>query len=86
MALDPDVVIASAHHSKEVDEKLRNLGIPVAVFNYPESFEGTYETILQVARVVGAVQKAEDLIDGIEQTVLTVMSAVSGLHRPRGTT
>lgn len=83
VALEPDVVIASSHLSKEVDEKLRKLGIPVAVFNYPESFEGTYETILQVARVVGAVQKAEDLIDGIEQTVLTVMSAVSGLSRPR---
>ncbi|ADN03039.1 ABC transporter substrate-binding protein [Spirochaeta thermophila] len=83
VALEPDVVIASSHLSKEVDEKLRKLGIPVAVFNYPESFEGTYETILQVARVVGAVQKAEDLIDGIEQVVLTVMSAVSGLPRPR---
>lgn len=82
-SLKPDVVIAASHVTKEAVAKLEELGIPVAVLDYPQSFEGTYEAIVEVGKLLGAEDEAEAVIDSIEQDVLDVMSAIGEGSRPR---
>ncbi|MEM5946963.1 ABC transporter substrate-binding protein [Spirochaetia bacterium 38H-sp] len=82
-ALRPDVVIAASHVTKEAVTKLEELGIPVAVLDYPQSFEGTYEAIIEVGKLLGAQQQADMIIDDIEQDILDVMSAIGDSNRPR---
>ncbi|MGL4656459.1 MAG: ABC transporter substrate-binding protein [Sarcina sp.] len=75
--LDPDLVIASTHTSKEVVEKLRELKIPTVFLNEQENFDGTFSAIMETGRMIGEVDKANEIIKEMSAKREKVQAAVN---------
>ena len=80
--LNPDIVIASTHFTKESLEKLTALSIPVVVLAEEDSFEGVYRTIEDIGRLTGAQDAGASLINSMKDTVNSVKEAVIGKEKP----
>ena len=80
--LDPDIVIASTHFTKESVDKLTALSIPVVIFADQNSFEGAYRAIRDIARLIGAEYAGASLISSMKTTVDYVKKAVKGKEAP----
>ncbi len=80
--LQPDLVIASTHFSKDTLTKLEELKIPTVILYGEESFEGVYETISMVGNVINSNEKAELLISDMKKKVEGVKKAVEGKDKP----
>ncbi|NLB20748.1 MAG: ABC transporter substrate-binding protein, partial [Clostridium sp.] len=78
----PDIVIASAHFSEDVYEKLNELEVKVIVLNPNDSFEGVYRTIETLGQIVDTNHIADELVNGMKTTVEEVEKKVSGLATP----
>lgn len=82
LELNPDLVIASTHFQKEVLEKLEESDIKVVVLYGEESFEGVYDTIEKLGKVLNRESKAADVIGEMKAKVEDVKSKVEGLEKP----
>ena len=80
--LEPDIVIASTHFTKESLDKLTALSIPVVVLADQDSFEGAYHTIENISKIVGAGIEGQQLVESMETTVKSVLEAVKGKDKP----
>jgi len=80
--LNPDIVIASTHFTKESLDKLTALSIPVVIFADQDSFEGVYSTIAGIGRLTGSDTEADKLISNMKKTVNVVTEAVKGKDKP----
>ncbi len=80
--LEPDIVIASTHFTKESLEKLTALSIPVAVLADQDSFEGVYRIIEEIAILTGAESEADLLVSSMKETVTSVLDTVRGKGTP----
>jgi len=80
--LNPDIVIASTHFTKESLDKLNALSIPLVVFANQDSFEGVYKTINGIGRLTGSEEAAGDLITEMKTRVSFVTEAVKGKDKP----
>lgn len=82
LALEPDVVFASALNTEENENKLKELGIQIVFLTQDESFESTYETIGMIAKVLNAEGESSAIIKDMQQTVAEVQNSVKGLDKP----
>ncbi len=80
--LNPDIVIASTHFTKESLDKLTALSIPVVVLAEEDSFKGVYRTIEDIGRFTGAQDAGASLINSMKDTVNSVKEAVIGKEKP----
>ncbi len=80
--LNPDLIIASTHFQKETLKKLEDLKINTVVFYGEENFEGAYETIRNVGNILGAKEKAEQIVLEMEEKVKDVTQRVKGKGQP----
>lgn len=80
--LNPDVVIASAHFKKEVLEKLEALGIKVVVLYGEESFEGVYESISKVGKLLNKNSEADTVVSKMKEKVEFVTGKVKDAEKP----
>ncbi len=80
--LDPDVVIASTHFSRESLEKMEELGLTVLVFYGSEDFEGTFYTIEVIGELFEEEKKASEIVSDMKETIADVKERVEGLEKP----
>ena len=80
--LKPDLVIASTHFQKESLGKMEEAGLKVAVLYGEESFEGVYDTIDKVGKVLNANKKAQSIIADMKKKVSEVKQKVKGKNTP----
>jgi iron complex transport system substrate-binding protein len=83
ISLKPDVVIASTHAPKDAADLLIGAGIDVKLFYTPQSFEGVYEVIQQVASETGAESEADVLIADIKNRYEKLLSSAEDRARPQ---
>lgn len=81
--LNPDIVIASSHFQKETLKKLENLGLKVIIFKEEESFNGLYQLIGQVGRLLGAEGKAAQLVSDLQKKVFDITGKVANFSKPK---
>lgn len=81
-SLKPDLVIGSTHFKQEIIDKLEMLKIKVVILYSEESFEGVYENINNVAKVLGKEKEAKSIIDGMKKNVKNVLEKIEGLEKP----
>lgn len=81
IALEPDLVVGSTHVSEEVINKLREVGIPVVFLNEQEGFEGTYSAITSIGELIGAPDKAAEVIASMQKTVTDITEKVNALNK-----
>lgn len=80
--LKPDLVIASTHFKKEVIQKLEDLNIKVVVFYGSDSFEGAYDTIQNVGKVLNANEKSKEIVTNMQNKVTEVEKKVKDKGTP----
>lgn len=80
--LKPDLVIASTHFSKDTLTKLEELKIPTVVLYGEESFDGVYDTISNVGKLLNSNSQAKSLIDDMKKKVEDVKKSVEGKDKP----
>lgn len=81
--LNPDIVIASTHFQKTVLKKLEDLGVKVAVLYGEENFDGVYDTIRQVGKILNSNEKAAQVITAMQKKVTYITSAVEHGRKPK---
>lgn len=81
--LEPDVVIASTHFTEEAFEALNNVGIKVIVLNPNDSFEGVYEVITTLGKILDVADVAENIVSEMQDTVEDVIERVKEQDKPR---
>lgn len=79
--LKPDLVIASTHFKEEVLNKLEEADVKVAVFYGEQSFDGVYEVIQKVGKVLNKEDKAKNVITDMKNRVEDVLSRVKDLEK-----
>jgi iron complex transport system substrate-binding protein len=67
--INPDLIIASTHFKKEMVDKIEQLNIPVAVLKNQESFEGAYELIQSIAKILKVKLRADSIIEKMKLEV-----------------
>jgi len=85
VALEPDLVIGAHGIPLERLERLKALGIQVYAEN-PTTFEQTMAQIESLGWVVGAQERAAEIVAGMRRDIDAVTARVAGLgdaHRPR---
>lgn len=81
--LEPEVVIASTHFTEEAFEALSNVGIKVIILNPNDSFEGVYEVISTLGKILDVTEVAENLVTEMKETVEDVIARVKDQEQPR---
>jgi iron complex transport system substrate-binding protein len=81
IALDPDVVILSEITMQELALQVKDAGIPIVVVDEEGSFAGAYRCIEIVGMVLGADEKAAEVIDGMKEQIDAVSAKVAGAEK-----
>lgn len=72
VALEPDIVLVSGTVMPDSVESMKNFGLPVVVINDQASFDGVYDTIALVGRILNASEQAEAVVRGMREQVAAV--------------
>lgn len=73
----PDLVFASSIVPLEAVEQLRSLGIQVVSMKNEESFDSTYNTILDLGYILGAQEQADLIVKEMQEEVKYITEKVS---------
>lgn len=80
--LKPDLIIASTHFNEDVLKKLEELGLKVIVLYGEESFDGVYNVIGKIGKILNAKSKADKIISDMKVKVTNVQEKVKDVARP----
>jgi len=80
VSLEPDLVLSEAYDT-ELAPRLEQVGLTVIVLQ-PEDIDGILLNILLVGRVIGAENKAQNLVADIEQRIQAVAARIENASRP----
>ena len=80
--INPDLVVASTHFPEDVGDKLEELGIKTIVLYNEESFEGVYNSIETLGKILNASSEAKEVVEGMKSKVDEVTEKVKGLESP----
>lgn len=80
--LKPDLVIVSTHFKDEVGKKFEELGIKVIALYSDDKFDGVYDSINTLGKILNASSKAEEVVSGMKKKIETVEGKVKGKNTP----
>jgi iron complex transport system substrate-binding protein len=80
VSLDPDVVIASALWTDDIEAKFTEAGIEVLVLEENAKVEDVYSMITTLGTYLGKETEATALVDSMKTDLATITDAVSGLE------
>ncbi len=83
ISLNPDLVLVSSLARPRQLRKLESLGIPVARFDYPRSFEEICRHFLRLGEITGERDKAEKIIVDTKRQVAKIREKTKGLPRKK---
>lgn len=74
--VEPDVVLASAFVDEGTKEQLKQLGIPLVVTYSSESFNGAYDDIEMIGKILNREDKSKEVIERMKSKVYSVKTKV----------
>ncbi len=87
ISLKPDVIFASEINTliltKSVEEALQNAGINVVNLKTPQTINEIYEQIEQLGTLTKTEDKAQEMIEQMQQTISNVEEAVSKIQNKK---
>jgi ABC-type Fe3+-hydroxamate transport system substrate-binding protein len=83
LSLRPDLVISSPLTDHKQIQKLQDVGMRVEIFQAPQDFQELCTGFLQLSRLVGREQEAQDIIKRATGELDHIKGEVSGLPRPQ---
>jgi iron complex transport system substrate-binding protein len=81
--LKPDIVVASSIIKKDVVEKLEKLNVKAAVISGVETFDGVYQTIENVAKLIGEDAAAAKVVADMKKKVNDITEKVKSANKPK---
>ena len=78
--LNPDLVIGATHVSKEMINKLREVGVKVVFLDESINFEDTYSLIEKIGTLTGTEEKATEVVSRMKEKVASVEAEVKALN------
>ncbi len=82
VALQPDLVLVSTLGQLQIIEALEYAGVHVIYLNESQSMEGTYRLIESVGTILGAEEKAADIVGGMKEEIAGVQKKVASVQPP----
>lgn len=79
-SLAPDLVIASTHFKEETLAKLEQIGIKVIVLSSQDRFDGVYEVIEKMGRILDHNKEARDTILNMKAKVQLITERIAELE------
>jgi len=79
LLLKPDLVVAMEFADRKAIEKLKKLGVPVELFPSPRNFDQLCDSFLQLGRLLGREERAEEVVAGARSRVAAVRQQTAGL-------
>ncbi len=79
VALQPDLVLASALSSAEQVKALQDLGLKVFYLPNPTDFDGLYINLMTVATLTGRTSEAQALINTLKNRVQVIESKITAI-------
>lgn len=79
--LNPDVVILSEITKQELAYQIRDAGIPFIVVDEEGSFSGAYKCIEIVGSVLGAEEKAAEVVSSMKTDIDSIIAKVQGAEK-----
>ncbi len=79
VALQPDLVLASALSSAEQVKALQDLGLKVFYLPNPTDFDGLYINLMTVATLTGRTSEAQALINTLKNRVQVIESKIAAI-------
>ncbi len=76
LSLHPDLVISGSMVPEKTVQHLLSLGVPVACVIEKSRFDDLYQNILNVGKLVGMADKAEQLNAGLQQRLASVLDSL----------
>ncbi|UCZ54728.1 ABC transporter substrate-binding protein [Bacillus shivajii] len=80
LSLQPDVVLASAINDLEAVSRMEEAGIVVYVANDANDFQGVYETIENVGKVIGQHDIAQEVVADMQDRLDTVKTKAETIN------
>ena len=80
LSLHPDLVISGSMVPEKTVQHLLSLGVPVACVIEKSRFDDLYQNILNVGKLVGMADKAEQLNAGLQQRLASVLDSLGVSH------
>ncbi|MGB9672728.1 MAG: ABC transporter substrate-binding protein [Anaerolineales bacterium] len=80
VALQPDLVLASALSSTDQVKALQDLGLKVFYLANPTDFDGLYINLLTVATLTGRTKEAQELINSLKNRVQAVETKMESVE------
>ncbi len=81
-ALKPDLLLTSTNLSPETLKKIEDLQITTVIVAEEESFEGVYNSIRFIGKILNATAKAEEIVADMQEKVDFVKQSVAGKEKP----
>jgi cobalamin transport system substrate-binding protein len=83
IAMQPDIVFVASFTDPNVIQQLRDAGLTVFATGYPVGFDQVKDNIREMGQAVGAEDKAEALVQQMDDTIAQVSGAVVHDSAPR---
>lgn len=83
VSLQPDLVLATSLVDPKAKEKLKNLGIKVITFPAAKTFNRMCEQLLELGRIVGKEEKAEELASTAKNKTDVIRRKTADLPKPK---
>ena len=79
---NPDVIFVSSMASEEAVTTLQSQGLVVVALDKDSTFEGTYEYMQEVGRILNLDENAQALVEETKTRIQAVVDRVAGLEQP----
>jgi ABC-type Fe3+-hydroxamate transport system substrate-binding protein len=81
LTLQPDLVLAMEFSDRKTVEKLKDLGVRVEIFPSPKNFNHLCESFLRLGKLLGAKERAAQLVGRARAEAALIRAQVAGLER-----
>ncbi len=81
--LKPDLVIAVSLTNRRQVEKLKRLGLTVAVFPYAKNFRGICDHFTKLGKIVGREERAGEVVRQARERLRSITERIKNLPRPK---
>ena len=79
IAMNPDVVLLSAHTNPDVAKAMREAGVKVIRVYEEDKFEGGYQMVEVIGKIMGMEDKADGLVADMQEQVAAVEEKIQNL-------
>ncbi len=80
LSLEPDLVIAQVSVNDNSIQPLRDAGLKVLALPESQNFDGVYEALRMLGKATGTLDKAEEVIQQMEQKKAAITAKVADLN------